>query len=144
MSIFTSFDHAIASGFQTLAHDAELVAGVLLKINGTEPTVEALSTLVPGYGPAIVGIERVSYAALGILASALHLGGEAAKQGLLNAGADQSALQEFEAFIAAFPQVIMQAKQIASSSTTVAQVSAPAAQVKQTVNFAPTPGIVNR
>lgn len=141
MSIFTSFDHAIATGFQTLAHDAELVAGVLVKIHGTEPTVETLSALVPGYGPAIVGIERVSFAALGILASALHLGGEAAKQSLLNAGADQSAIQEFEAFIAAFPAVIAQAKQLATSSAAVTQ-AAPA--VAQTVKFAPTPGIVTR
>lgn len=78
----------------------------LQKVESSAPTVEKLSALIPGYGPQIVGIEQLGYAALGMLVGGLHYSGAAFEQNLLNSGSDQTAIDTIKALIVQYPALV--------------------------------------
>lgn len=103
---WTSIGHAFASSFSAIVKGSKYLTGALVKVEGSEAKVEQLSALIPGYGPAIVEIEQIAYAGLGMLVGGLHYGGAAFESNLLDNGADQAAIAQVKAMVAKYPTLI--------------------------------------
>jgi len=101
-----SIGHAFASGFSSIVRGSKYIESGLVKVESSAPTVERLSALIPGYGPQIVAIEQVSYAALGMLVGGLHYSGAAFEQNLLNSGSDQTAIDTIKQLIVQYPSLV--------------------------------------
>lgn len=101
-----SIGHAFASGFSAIVKGSKYIEGAAVKIEGSEQKVEQLSALIPGYGPAIVGVEQIAYAGLGMIVGGLHYGGAAFEQNLLDNGSDQAAIDEIKAIYKQFPNLL--------------------------------------
>jgi hypothetical protein len=56
------------------------------------PKVEAITSLVPKYGPLLVEAEKVGEMIFGSVLAVIHAGGDAARQKLLDVGLDQTAV----------------------------------------------------
>jgi len=68
---------------------ADKVAAVIVK---EEPTVEALTSLIPTYGPLAVSGERAAIMVFGAVLAAIHAGGDAIAAKLLDVGLDKTAI----------------------------------------------------
>lgn len=101
-----SIGHAFASGFSSIVRGSKYMESALVKVEGSEKTVEKLSALIPGYGPVIVEVEQLGYAALGMLVGGLHYSGAAFEQNLLNSGSDQTAIDTIKALIVKYPSLV--------------------------------------
>lgn len=103
---WSSIGHAFASSFSAVVRGSKYLEDALVKVEGSEKKVEQLSALIPGYGPAVVEVEQVAYAGLGMLVGALHYGGAAFEQNLLNNGADTDAIAQVKAMVAKYPSLV--------------------------------------
>jgi hypothetical protein len=103
---WSSVGHGFASGFSAIARGAKYLIGASAKIEDSEKVVESLSSLIPGYGPILVELERYAYAGLGMIVGGLHYGGAAFEQNLLSNGADQAAIDEIKTLIQKFPGLV--------------------------------------
>jgi hypothetical protein len=133
---FASAGHAIGSALQDVAKGAEwLIKEAQTVVQPTEKGVESVTALIAQFLPqanmALI-IEKVGYGALGIIIAGLQSGDAAFRQNLLNAGADESFIQQVEAIIEAFPALISGAKaqfEAQSPATTAATAKASLASV---------------
>ena len=74
MSLTTEFK-SIGHFFATIFKDS---VAAIPKIEATETTVVAATSVIPTYGPLAATVEQAAYASLGELASVLTAGGAAA------------------------------------------------------------------
>lgn len=86
---FNSIGHFFASVFQKSET-------VITKIEGTETTVEAVTAVIPTYGPLALPIEKAAYAVLGEVAAVLSSADAATKAKLVDAGLDQNIIATVE------------------------------------------------
>ena len=90
MKVFKSIGHFFAVAIQAILVDGP-------KIEAGAPVVEAVTSLVPVYGPLAVTVEKAGYALLGELLGVLHAGGEAAEAKLADAGLDANVIATIKA-----------------------------------------------
>lgn len=100
---FKSVGHFFAKVFTA-------VSTGITKVEGTEATVEAVTAVVPVYGPLALTVEKAGYAVLGEVAAVLNAGDAAAKAKLADAGLDTSVLDTIEALIGSIPALAALAK----------------------------------
>lgn len=90
---------SLSAPFKSLGHFFAVVYSkaivVLPKIAATEKTVETVSSFLP-YAALSVPAERAAYAVLGEITAVLHVGGDAAKAKLADAGLDVSVVTQVE------------------------------------------------
>lgn len=136
---FTSLGHAIASGMQEVAKGMEWITKEAeTVVEPTEGTVESITSVIAGFLPQaglVLTFEKVGYGALGVIIAGLKSGDAAFRQNLLNAGADESFIQEIEAIIDAFPSIIQGATtafKSQSAATTAGAQKASLASVQAT------------
>lgn len=125
MFSFASLGHAIASGIENVAKGFEWVITEAGKVQGSASIVEGITSVIPG-ASAILSIEKLGYASIGVLVAVLKSGDAALKQNLINAGADESFIQQIEQLIQQFPDIISAAE--ASFNAQPAAVTAAAKQ----------------
>jgi hypothetical protein len=102
-SLAKSVGHFFATVFQK-------VVAAIPKVEATATAVEAVSAVVPVYGPLAVPIEKAGYAVLGELAAVLTAGGAAAEAKLSDAGLDVNVIATVKALVASIPQFVALAK----------------------------------
>ena len=127
MFSFASLGHAIASGMEDVAKGVEWLTTEAEKIEPTESTVESITSVISKFVPQAglaLTLEKLGYGALGVVIAGLQSGDAAFKQNLLNAGADESFIQQIEAVIEAFPSVIAGAKAAFSAQTSATTAAA--------------------
>lgn len=107
--MFKSVGHFFATFYQK-------VVAELPKVEATESVVETVTEAVPGYGPLALPFEKMGYAVLGELSSALSAGGAAASAKLADAGLDINVIKSVEALIAEYPQIVALAKAAAPAA----------------------------
>lgn len=103
---YKNIPHAIASFFKAAAGKSKIVSAdvvkVLDKVEGDKTIVEGVSGAIanavqPGSGAAVVSIEDAAFSLLGAVDAALKSGGDAARQKLLDAGLDVTAVDNVRA-----------------------------------------------
>lgn len=99
MISFKSVGHFFATVFQKVVAD-------IPKVQATASTVEAVTAVIPTYGPIAVPIEKAGYAVLGELAAVLTAGGDAAKSKLADAGLDTNVITTVEDLLKSVPQFV--------------------------------------
>jgi hypothetical protein len=90
---FKSIGHFFATAVSKFLVVEPKIEAVAAKVAAEATTVEAVSAVIPVYGPAAVKIEQAGVMALGAIVGAIHALGEAAKQKLLDAGLDETAIE---------------------------------------------------
>ncbi len=105
MISFKSVGHFFATVFEKVVAD-------IPKVEATASTVEAVTAVIPTYGPLAVPIEQAGYAVLGELASVLTAGGSAAEAKLADVGLDSNVIATVKALIASIPQFVTLAKKL--------------------------------
>ena len=100
MSFFSGVAADFVKGFEAvknaLTKAANEAPGILQKIEGVEPEVTALASLVfPGAGAVVEAANSL----LEDVASAVESGGAAAEQNFLNAGVDQATITKVKAVV---------------------------------------------
>jgi hypothetical protein len=136
MFSFASVGHAIASGIENVAKGFEWLTTEAAKVESSEKVVESITAIVPG-AAAIVGLEKLGYASLGVLIAVVKAGDDALKQNLINAGADESFIQQIEQLIQQFPTIISQAEASFKSQSTAATTAAKQASLASVVKALP-------
>jgi hypothetical protein len=86
---FATVVSKVLSGTPKVVAAADQVAAVVTQ---DAPTVEAISGLVPGYGPLLVKGEEAAVMVFGAVLAAIHAGGDAVGQKLLDIGLDKTAV----------------------------------------------------
>ena len=96
MSIFKNVGHFFATAINKILTSAPTVEAKADAVNAQVQTsvigVEAVSSVIPVYGPEAVTIEKAGAMALGAIVGIIHMFGEAAKSKLLDVGLDQTAI----------------------------------------------------
>jgi hypothetical protein len=145
MFSFASLGHAIASGMENIAKGVSWLVTEGEKVASSAETVESITSVVAQFVPQAglaLTLEKLGYGALGVVIAGLQSGDAAFKQNLLNAGADESFIQQIEAVIEAFPSVIAGAKAAFNAqtpATTAAAAKASLASVAVKALKAPAP-----
>lgn len=101
--MFKSIGHFFATVFQK-------ALPIIQGAQKTEGTVEAVTALVPKYGPLALPVEKLAYAALGELAAVITAAQAAGAQKLQDAGLDAAVVQSVQALVASVPQFAALAK----------------------------------
>ena len=102
MFFITKVEHALAVVAQDIVRFAKAVAPIIQKIQASEPTVEALTSLVD---PNAVAAERAAFALLGKVCTAVgHLGDAAAANGI-NIQLDAQELADIKALLPALSKL---------------------------------------
>jgi hypothetical protein len=106
---FATIGHAMAHFAQEIVTVSKKLAPIVAKLQGSEATVEALTSVID---PQAVPIERAAYAALGKLLAAVDGAKAAAAAGGLNIQLDEA---EYNAFyeLATYLKGVVNARQIA-------------------------------
>lgn len=100
---FKSVGHFFATAYTAIKND-------LVKVEGTEATVEKVTAEIPVYGPLALTVEKAAYAALGELSAVLNAGGAAAASKLNDAGLDSSVVSTIQALVAGVGNIATVAK----------------------------------
>jgi hypothetical protein len=123
---FKNLGHFFATAVSKIfAAVPKVVAGadkVNAAVQAEAPTVEAVTAVVPVYGPLAVKIEQAGVMALGAIVGVIHALGDAAEAKLLDAGLDQTAIQTAQDVYSKLPSEI---KAIVSSGKNPTPVGAP-------------------
>jgi len=109
MKVFNSIGHFFATVVQKLLAAEPKVDAVGQKIAGSAQTVEAVSALVPVYGPLAVTVEKAGYAVIGEAIAVFHALGDAANAKFSDLGFDSKVVETIKA-IATDPTVVRVAK----------------------------------
>ena len=107
--VFKSVGHFFATAVQKMIAAEPKVVTVAEKVEGTATEVEAISSLVPKYGPLAVTVEKAGYALLGELIAVLKAGGAAAEAKLADIGLDANVVATVKA-VAADPVIVAASK----------------------------------
>jgi hypothetical protein len=121
-AIIKSLDHAFASVFQDIETGAKAV--FMWEQKDVQPNatqIELLSALVPGYGPEIVIMERLAFAALGAVANIVNQTKNPTTAAAQNPGIAVEIFQDVVQFLAANPTLVTQAVQIIESPSSAAR-----------------------
>lgn len=109
-SIFKNLGHYFAVAVSKLplwAAKADFVAqSVEIRVDEAAPTVEAVSAIVPVYGPEMVNTEKAGAMALGAIVSVFHVLGGAARAKLLDIGLDETAVATVEDVYSKLPSEV--------------------------------------
>lgn len=102
---FSSIGHALATGIHDFYTGIIAVEGFVAKINtpANQATVEALTALIPVVGPQAVTVERGVFAVAGEVAAILTNVTNGGEQALLNAGFDQTIINDFKSLVSSIP-----------------------------------------
>lgn len=112
-----TLDHAFASVFHDIATGAKaILSWEQRKVQPDAVPIEALSTLIPVYGPEIAIMERLSFAALGAVAAAWHVNGkDVQKTATANPSLSSDLLTATANFLQLNPSLITQAENLVKS-----------------------------
>ena len=110
MITFKSVGHFFATAFQKVVAAVPKVESGIQTVENAAPTVEAVTAVVPVFGPLAVPVEKAGFAALGELAAVLTASGDAGKQNLQDAGLDINVIATFEDLLKSIPQLVTLAK----------------------------------
>jgi hypothetical protein len=91
--VFKSLGHFFATAVSKFLTVEPKIEAAAARVATEAATVEAVTAVVPVYGPAAVKIEQAGVMALGAIVAVLHSLGAAAQQKLLDAGLDETAIQ---------------------------------------------------
>lgn len=105
MKVFKNIGHFFATLFKGAVAD-------IPKIESSAGTVEAITALVPTYGPLAATVEQAAYACLGELAAVLTAGSAATEAKLADAGLDANVVETVKALVASVPTIIADAKKL--------------------------------
>jgi hypothetical protein len=105
MTLFKNVGHFFATLFKG-------AVAAIPKIEATAGTVEAVTSLVPTYGPLAATVEQAAYACLGELAAVLTAGSTAAEAKLADAGLDANVVATVKALVAGVPTIVADAKKL--------------------------------
>jgi hypothetical protein len=76
VAVIKDIDHAFAStAHQVMVGARAVVSWEQRKLNPEASQIEAISAMIPVYGPEIELLERLVFASFGVLAAALHVSG---------------------------------------------------------------------
>jgi len=98
-----------ASGFHDIIVAARAIALFSNKIQPEAPTIEAITSLVPVYGPEAAEIERLAFAALGEFAALVQACGGASAAAAKHPQADADLLAAVEKAMEKNPALVQQA-----------------------------------
>ena len=112
MSFFSSIFHGIHTALTFVE------TKILPDVKTAEPTIEALSALIPGVGNAVVAIEQVAFGLLDQAAVAITATDKASVTNGVNISLDATAVAAIQALIAQFPNLESILKQAGSSTAT--------------------------
>ena len=112
-----TLDHAFASVFHDIATGAKaILSWEQRKVQPDAVPIEALSALIPVYGPEIAIMERLSFAALGAVAAAWHINGQdATKAAAANPNLSSDLLVAVANFLQLNPTLVTQATNLVKS-----------------------------
>jgi hypothetical protein len=109
MFIFKSVGHFFANAIQKLLAAEPKVVAAATAVEGEATTVEAVTALIPTYGPLAVTVENAGFALLGEVIAVLKAGGAAAAAKFADIGLDSTVIETVQA-VAASPAIVAAGK----------------------------------
>jgi hypothetical protein len=101
--IFKNVGHFFAAAVSKFLVVEPKIEAAAAQVAAAAPQVEAITAVIPVYGPEAVKIEQAGVMALGAIVSVIHALGDAAQAKLVDAGLDLTAVQTAQDVYAKLP-----------------------------------------
>jgi hypothetical protein len=105
-----TIQHAFATVWHDVIVGQKAVDKAFAAVSKDAPQIEAITSLIPGYGAAAADLERIAFAAFGYITAAVDSAGAAAGANGVSVTLDADLVAEIQKIIAAFPVEIAAAK----------------------------------
>lgn len=104
--LFKNLGHYFATAIKTFLKVEPKIEAIAQQIKDDAPAVEAVTAVIPVYGPMAVKLEEVGVMMTGAIVGSIHALGDAAEQKLLDAGLDITAIKTAQDVYANLPGTI--------------------------------------